>query len=414
MPWTPPPAGVEIERRPGPDEELADVLDAAVDVAADVVRVVRLHRRGRMGRAGEDALAKGGRETLDLGLDPGRHAHGGSRRHVAIGPGGAIARRRSRPVPGLVLDEQDEGAIGMSPDSHVRLRGRDFLECPAEVDRSRAAWSFGGPRDGAVQCPIHLKNTRAVPEPLRMAPRMWRQPVARDCDERAGGDVEQDRPSPRQLGEAVHPVGRDDLATQRGQLRDERVGDRSRATARHRPADEMGEDREDESERGTQRAVQPQHRVSGDPGKERLCRRMPKAASGEALGRPQRRQAEPGKPQRVVREMQDRPQELAREIVRTSQEWAEGPAPRPSVMGAEAVLHRGEGPFEHGRRSAVKGCANGASGWRSSTPRAARSTLRKNGEAMVSGKIVEQTSWLNPGRVSSAVRVPPPAVGPAS
>jgi len=29
----------------------------------------------------------------------------------------------------------------------------------------------------------------------------------------------------------------------------------------------------------------------------------------------------------------------------------------------------------------------------------------------VSGRIVEQTSWRNPGRVSSAVRVPPPAVG---
>ena len=31
-------------RRPWPEDELADVLDAAVDVAADVVRVVRLHR----------------------------------------------------------------------------------------------------------------------------------------------------------------------------------------------------------------------------------------------------------------------------------------------------------------------------------------------------------------------------------
>ena len=40
--------------------------------------------------------------------------------------------------------------------------------------------------------------------------------------------------------------------------------------------------------------------------------------------------------------------------------------------------------------------------------------MRKNGEAMVSGRIVEQTSWRNPGRVSSAVRVPPPAVGAAS
>ena len=308
-----------------------------------------------MGRAGEDAVAEAGREALDLGLDPGRHVHGGSRRHVAIGPGGAFARRRSRPVPGLVLDEQNEGAIWMSSGSHVRLRGRDLLERPAEVDRSRATRSLGGPRDGAVQCPIDLENARAVPEPLRTAPRVRRQPVARDGDELAGGDVEQDRPSLRQLGEAVHPVAGDDLATQRGQLRDERVCDRSRATARHRPADEMGEDREDEPERGAQRPVQPQHRMGGNPGEERLCRRIPKAAAGEALGRPQRRQAEPGKPQRVARQVEDRPQELAREIVRTSHEWAEGPGPRTSVMGAEPVLHRSQGPFEHGRRSAVKG-----------------------------------------------------------
>ena len=40
--------------------------------------------------------------------------------------------------------------------------------------------------------------------------------------------------------------------------------------------------------------------------------------------------------------------------------------------------------------------------------------MAKNGEAMVSGRIVEQTSWRNPGSVSSAVRVPPPAVGAAS
>ena len=49
-------------------------------------------------------------------------------------------------------------------------------------------------------------------------------------------------------------------------------------------------------------------------------------------------------------------------------------------------------------------------GWTSSTPCAAQSTVRKNGEATVSGTIVEHTSWRNPGSVSSWVRVPPPIV----
>ncbi len=37
--------------------------------------------------------------------------------------------------------------------------------------------------------------------------------------------------------------------------------------------------------------------------------------------------------------------------------------------------------------------------------------VRKNGDAAVSGRIVEHTSWRNPGSVSSSVRVPPPIVG---
>jgi len=65
-------------------------------------------------------------------------------------------------------------------------------------------------------------------------------------------------------------------------------------------------------------------------------------------------------------------------------------------------------------RPPSSGWATGASGWTSSTPWAARSIDRKKGEARVSGRIVEQTSCLNPGRVSSSVRVPPPIVPAAS
>ena len=65
-------------------------------------------------------------------------------------------------------------------------------------------------------------------------------------------------------------------------------------------------------------------------------------------------------------------------------------------------------------RAGVSACATGTSGWTHSTPWRARSTDRKNGDAIPSGWAVEQTSWTNPGSVSSADRVPPPTVSAAS
>ena len=80
MPWTPPPGGVEDEQRKTPasrrrvgvepsdraGEELAEVRDAAGDVAADVVRVVLLELGGCRRPAGEDPVAEARREALDL------------------------------------------------------------------------------------------------------------------------------------------------------------------------------------------------------------------------------------------------------------------------------------------------------------------------------------------------------------
>src|SRR5206468_8272221 len=51
-----------------PGEELAQVLHAAVDIAADVVRVVSLDLRRPHHAACDDAFTKAGRKTLDLRL----------------------------------------------------------------------------------------------------------------------------------------------------------------------------------------------------------------------------------------------------------------------------------------------------------------------------------------------------------
>src|SRR5215207_1785008 len=60
------------------------------------------------------------------------------------------------------------------------------------------------------------------------------------------------------------------------------------------------------------------------------------------------------------------------------------------------------------------GCASGAGGSTSSSPCWARGNSLKQREACASGWIAEQTSWTNPGSVSSAERTPPPTVSTAS
>ena len=61
-------------------------------------------------------------------------------------------------------------------------------------------------------------------------------------------------------------------------------------------------------------------------------------------------------------------------------------------------------------RPSSSGWAKATAGVESRTPWADRSMSRKTGEATRSGWTAEQTSWRKPGRVSSAVRHPPPGV----
>ena len=61
-----------------------------------------------------------------------------------------------------------------------------------------------------------------------------------------------------------------------------------------------------------------------------------------------------------------------------------------------------------------KGCARSISGQRHSRPCFSSSSERKKGEAAAIGCPAEQTSWIRPGTVSSALRVPPPIVSAAS
>ena len=248
-----------------------------------------------------------------------------------------------------------------------------------------------------------------------MAPRPGRQPVAGDRDELAGRHVEQDGAGRRELGERRDPMARDDLAAGRLQLRDERVGDRARPAADHRPADRVGVGREDEPERGTQRAIEAEHRVGRDPPNRARAGLVAEPAARQPARRPERRAARTGRAPAGGaaggRPAGGAPARASRRRARAARTAAA--RRRPSARrGPSAVAATDRS--RTAARPPSSGWATGASGWMSSTPRAARSIERKNGEAIVSGRIVEQTSWRNPGRVSSAVRVPPPAVGAAS
>ena len=154
--------------------------------------------------------------------------------------------------------------------------------------------------------------------------------------------------------------------------------------------------------------------MGGDAREERPSRLVAEPRPGQPLGRAERRQAEPRHRQRVTRDVEHRPQELRAELVGVADERPEQPSPGPAVRAAEASAVTATERSSTAARPPSSGCATGASGWTNSTPWAARSIGRKNGEASVSGRIVEQMSWRNPGRVSSSVRVPPPAFGAAS
>ena len=64
---------IRYEPEGGPRPELPQVLNAAVDVASDIIGIVLFHRSGRHDAACEDAIAKARREALNLRFDAPGH-----------------------------------------------------------------------------------------------------------------------------------------------------------------------------------------------------------------------------------------------------------------------------------------------------------------------------------------------------
>src|ERR1041385_7059749 len=77
------------------EKKLIQSRGAAVDIAADEIRVVGLHLGGRTGTMRQHARGEARREALDLRGDLFGHVFVGCVRHVAVAPDGMFPRRRA-------------------------------------------------------------------------------------------------------------------------------------------------------------------------------------------------------------------------------------------------------------------------------------------------------------------------------
>ena len=298
MPWTPPPGGVDDEHRnsarvrrrvrvPADDraeQELADVLDAAVDVAADVVRVVRLHRGRVPDGPSEDEVAEARARTARPAPRSPR-----SRRRSSRSARGSTPRRRACPRARATGRRSSAGRAGRTGDPRTApamdrvLRRRDLAHRPAEVHRAgpqrcarratgsgRRAPSRPCARPGRSGSPRAGAGSRVAAG--RRRPRAtWR-----------GVRSSSDGARRRQLVERRHPPVRLDLDAERPRLRLERRGDLPAPAPRHRPADGVREQPEHEPERRRQRLPEPEHRVRRHAGEQRPRRRLAEAQPARA------------------------------------------------------------------------------------------------------------------------------------
>src|SRR5438876_1921574 len=225
QPWVG--GGVRVEPRDGPREELPQIGDAARDRAADVVRIVRLEIPSAHDVAREDAVAEAGCKPLDLPLDGLGLIHRRPVGDVTVRVAGVLAPRRPGGVELALLDDEHERPLRMLAAPDGRLRGRDLVEGPAEVDGRGLEAARIAPRDRPVERPVDLEGAGAVaiaPEAAHVARGKGRFP---DVGELRRTGVEQDDTRRREVGEGPHVSARLDAAGQRPELRRERLADRA-------------------------------------------------------------------------------------------------------------------------------------------------------------------------------------------
>ena len=406
---------VRVPPRRRPEDHLAERGGTGIDVAADVARVVLLGRHGREGRARQDQVAEAGREPLDLRLDPLGHVHRRTVGDVAVGPQRVPACRCPPGIDHAGLGDEAVRALRMPAGVDLRLAPGDLLERPADVHGDglpAALRPSTGPARAAPSRPC-TRPVRSGSGPARgrspsgaQSPAIsssWRGVTSSTTARAAGSSssrftrwpVSTRPPAARQLG-------------------DEGIDDGGAAALDDGPAVAVRQRGEEPWEDAGQRRRQRQHGVGGRAGDERPAL-LGLEPPGQVLGRGEPAQREAARRQRMATARRAwSPERRAGSCpgLRTkgSEEAAVGPPVGPQRTGRRR-RRRAPRPRRASRRGDGRRRSAGVS---SRTPWADRSMSRKAGEASSSGCTAEQTSWRNPGSVSSAVRQPPPGSSAAS
>ena len=202
-------------------------------------------------------------------------------RHVAVGPGGVLARRAPRGSNRLGCASSTKGRSGVLAAADGRPRRPRSRPGCRPGGRSRPGRPRAPPRGSAHQGPVELEHAgpvavarQAPPVGLGSALPAMRQQLARrhiQQRRRGGGSS---------ASESIAPPGLDPPA-ERAEVGGQRIGDPCAPPRGHRPADRVRAERQHQAEGRAGRCFSEQDRVGGDPANRARAAR-PEACPGQA------------------------------------------------------------------------------------------------------------------------------------
>src|SRR5512132_2811362 len=142
--------------------QLRQICRAAADVAACQIWIRFLEISGTHFVAGNHAIAKTGRESLDLRLNALRHVHLAVEWNMAVRPKRVLPARGASFVKKTLLRDQHEGTFGNFPARDVALSCGDFIDAASEMNCACATARFRFPWNRLTQRIIDFENSRRV------------------------------------------------------------------------------------------------------------------------------------------------------------------------------------------------------------------------------------------------------------
>jgi hypothetical protein len=97
--------------------------------------------------AGENAIAKAGREPLDLRFNFVRHVDIAVKWNVTIGPQRVLTAWRARCIEQTLLGDQHEWPLWNLSQRNLTFRRRNLVNTAAEMNCTRATARFSFPRN---------------------------------------------------------------------------------------------------------------------------------------------------------------------------------------------------------------------------------------------------------------------------